>query len=144
MVASAAWYAHAFSAAFNKEFNLLSDTEKLELMTSSYTPSTDNDDYQNDLTNEVSSANYSAGGATLANDTFGYTAGTNTWKYTSDPVAWTNVTFTTRYGAIWCDTAGVASADPLILFEDWGGDQTVNAANFTVTPAAAGWATIVV
>lgn len=144
MVASAAWYAHAFSAAFNKEINLTGDNIKLELMTSAYTPSTDNDDYQNDLTNEVASANYTAGGTQLANDTFTYTGATNTWKYTSDPVAWTNVTFTTRYGAIYDSTPGAAASNPLILFEDWGGDQTVNAANFTVTPAAAGWATIVV
>ena len=144
MVASAAWFAEAFATAFNKEWDLLSDAIKLELTTSTWAVDTDTMNYQNDITNEVASAIYTAGGELLANDTFTYTAGTNTWKYTSDPVPWTNVTFTTRYGAIYDSTPGVAASNPLILFEDWGGDQTVNAANFTVTPAAAGWATITV
>lgn len=144
MVATAAWFAEFFNTSFNKETDLLTDTMFLALTTSAWAPVTDTMDYFNDVTNEVASANYTAGGAQLANDTFTYTAGTNTWKYTSDPVAWTNVTFTTRYGAIYNRTPATDATRPLMLFEDWGGDQTVNAANFTVTPAAAGFATIVV
>lgn len=73
-----ALYGNAISQAFNKEIDWDSDTIKVQLHTSTYTPS-DAHDYQNDLTNEVSTANgYTAGGVTLGTKTRTYTVA-NSW-----------------------------------------------------------------
>lgn len=71
-------YGNVLSQALNKEIDWDSDTIKLQLHTSSYTPA-DAHDYQNDLTNEVAAANgYSTGGVTLGTKTRTYTVA-NSW-----------------------------------------------------------------
>lgn len=59
------WYAGGLSKILNKEVDLDTDTLKIMLLTSSYTPDPAHD-YQADLTNEVTGDGYTAGGATLA------------------------------------------------------------------------------
>ena len=62
-------------AVFNKEIDWAADTIKVTLHTNSYTPNYDTHDYQNVLSNELSTAGgYTAGGATLASCTQTYTA----------------------------------------------------------------------
>jgi hypothetical protein len=63
------WYSGGLSKIINKEVDFNSDTIKLQLHTNAYTPDHQHD-YQNDLTNEVSSGGgYTTGGVTLANCT---------------------------------------------------------------------------
>lgn len=147
MAASAIWYGtplkNQWGTTASARIDFATDTIKQALTTSSYAFSQDNDDFFNDVTNEVSSANYTAGGAALGGKQLTYTGGTNTVAFDATDSAWTTVTFTTRYGPIYKDT-GTASTSALMWLHDWGGDQTVNAANFTVQYNAAGIATIVV
>ena len=136
MAVTSKWYGLAFSKAFNKEIDLDTDTIRVLLLTAGYTPDQDTHDYHNDLTtasNEVTSSGYTAGGYTLANKAVAYSTSTNIWNFdnTVDP-PWTGVTFTTRYAVFYEDTAGASSTDPLISYVDFGGDQTVAAANFTL------------
>lgn len=79
MAVTVHWFAKALLAALNKEIDLLDDTIKLMLTTSSYSPDYGAHDYKDDVTNEVSGTNYTAGGATLASKTFVYTAA-NSWS----------------------------------------------------------------
>lgn len=59
----------------NKEVDLDSDSLKIALLTSSYTPNLDTHDYYNDLTNELTTAlGYTAGGQVLASVTNNYIA----------------------------------------------------------------------
>src|SRR5690348_1638843 len=88
------WYGQALIAWANKEVDLLDDSIKVMLCTSSYTPDQDAHDYKNDVTNEVSGTGYTAGGAALANDTLTYTGGTNTLKYDADDLTFSTVTLT--------------------------------------------------
>jgi hypothetical protein len=71
-------YGNTLSLALDKQIDWDSDTIKLQLHTSTYTPS-DAHDFQNDLTNEVATLNgYTAGGVTLGTKTRVYTVA-NSW-----------------------------------------------------------------
>lgn len=78
MAVTAKWYGKAFLALANKEVDYLTDTIKVMLTTSTYTPNADTHDYKDDVTNEVTGTGYTAGGATLAFKTNTYTAA-NSW-----------------------------------------------------------------
>lgn len=128
----------------NKEIDWDSDTIKVALATSSYTPDQDAHDYFNDITNEVSGTGYTAGGATLANKTVGYTSGTNTQKFDADDTSWATSTITARYAVIYDSTPGTAATNPLIGYVDFGADVSSTAAAFTIVWDSAGIFTITV
>ena len=70
--------------------NWLTDTIKVALTTSAYTPNQDSHDYYNDLTNELSTANgYTSGGVTLGSKTVTYDSGTNESRYDAADAQWT-------------------------------------------------------
>lgn len=128
-----------------KRIDLDTDTVKVALTTSAYTPAQDTHDYFNDITNELAATGgYTAGGATLGSVTWAYTAGTNTWKFDAADTTWAAATFTARYAIIYVETAGAASTDPLIAYVDFGADVAATAAEFKITWDAAGIFTIVV
>ncbi len=144
MAVTAAWYGKAFLAAFNAEIDWISDTIKMALTTSSYTPDLDAHDYFDDITNEVSGTGYSAGGAALSNKVLTYTGATNVVKFSSDPVVWTTSTITARYAVIYDATPATDATRPLIGYDNFGADVSSTAASFTVTPNASGLFTITV
>ena len=75
----AAPYRQVLAKAANKEFDWDSDSWKLTLHTSSYTPNLDTHAYVSDLTNELSTAGgYTAGGFALTLSAPAYTAA-NSW-----------------------------------------------------------------
>ncbi len=75
MPATFKFYGEGKKRIWNGGIDLDSDTIKLALVTSSYTPDTDTHDFWNDVnSNEASGTGYSAGGATLANKAVALTA----------------------------------------------------------------------
>lgn len=122
----------------NKEIDYDSDTIKVALVTSAYTPDQDAHDYFNDVTNEVTGTGYTAGGATLASKTVTYTAGTNTQAFDAADVTWAAATITARYAVIYDATPGTAATNPLIGYVDFGADVSSTAGDFTITWDAAG------
>lgn len=62
------WYSQAFVKALGGSINFSSDTIKIALLSSSYTPSLAHD-FKDDLSGEVSGTGYTAGGATLGSKT---------------------------------------------------------------------------
>lgn len=127
----------------NKEIDWDSDTIKVALCTSSYTPDQDVHDYFNDVTNEVTGTGYTAGGATLASKTVTYTSGTNTQAFDAADTVWSSSTITARYAIIY-ESTGTASTSALIGYVDFGADVTSTAGDFTITWAAGGIFTIAV
>jgi hypothetical protein len=127
----------------NKEIDWDSDTIKVALTTSSYTPNQDTHDYFDDITNQVSGAGYTSGGATLASKTVTYTSGTNTQAFDAADVTWTSSTITARYAVIY-DSTGVSSTSALIGYVDFGADVTSSGGDFTIQWNASGIFTIAV
>ncbi len=127
-------YGNALLKALNKEIDWDSDTIKVALVSSSYTPDQDAHDYWDDVSaNEVSGTGYTAGGATLASKTATYDAGTNVIKLDAADVTWSASTITARYAVIYDDTPATAATKPLIGYVDFVTDQSSNNGNFTIT-----------
>ena len=121
MPISGKMYGNAPSKAFNGEIDWDTDTIKVSLHSNSYSPDQDNDEYYDDVGNEVSGTGYTAGGATLASKANTYTNSTNVTKLDAADVVWSSVTVTCRYAVIYKDT-GTPSTSPLIGYIDFGED----------------------
>lgn len=120
--------------AFNKEIDWDTDTIKVALLTSSYTPNQDTHDYFDDVSgSEVSGTGYTAGGATLGSKTSTYDAGTNVITLDAADVTWASSTITARYAVLYDASGGSAATNPLIGYVDFGTDQSSSNGDFTIT-----------
>lgn len=130
-------YNNAKEAFLNGDIDLTSDTIKLSLHTSSYTPDQDAHDFYDDVTNEVSnSGSYSAGGATLS-VTVSQDNTDDEGVFDATDVSFTSATITARYAVIYKST-GNSATSLLIALIDFGTDQTSTAGTFTISFAAEG------
>lgn len=107
------------------------DTFKILLVTSSYTPNKDTHDKRDDVTNEVAATGgYTAGGATSACTVTKDTANDKvTLSFAA--VSWGSSTITSA-GAVIYKSTGTASADPLVAYIDFGGNVSSNGGTFSV------------
>ncbi len=126
----------------NGSINLLSDTIRVMLVTSSYTPNQDTHTKRSDVTNEVSGTGYTSGGAALANKTVTANNTSNAGVFDADDVVWSTATITARAAVIYKSRGGLASADELIAYIDFGSDVTSTAADFTLPWSATGILTL--
>jgi hypothetical protein len=85
MAVSATLYRSVLNQAFGSlvsgsapNIDWLSDTIKVMLLTSTYTPNLDTHKFKSDLTNEITGTGYTAGGATLGSAALTYTVA-NSW-----------------------------------------------------------------
>lgn len=132
-------YGSLIGKAFNKEVDFDTDTIKVALVSSSYTPNQDVHDYWDDVaTYEVSGAGYTTGGATLANKAVTYTTGTNVTKFDGDDVSWASSTITARYAVIYDASPATNAAKPLIGYVDFGSDQSSSSGTFSIVWDSAG------
>jgi len=124
------------SATAARRFDWVTDTMKIALLTSAYTPSQDVHDFYDDLTGEVANGSgYTTGGAAIGSKTSVYDSASNTQRLSGATTAWTfSASKTARYGAIYKDT-GVGSTSPLLAIIDFGSDQTSSGA-FSIIPDA--------
>lgn len=125
-------YGNFLVKALNKEVDWDTDTIKVALTTSSYTPNQDTHDYFNDVTNEVTGTGYTAGGNTLSSKTITYDDANNVIILDAADTTWASSTITARYAVVYAST-GTASTSPLIGYVDFGSDQSSTNGNFTIT-----------
>ncbi|MGD9889704.1 MAG: hypothetical protein AB7R89_25725 [Dehalococcoidia bacterium] len=145
MAVTAFVYSQIMGTAFDEEIDILADTLKVLLATSSHTPDQDADDYHADVDNEVANGNgYTTGGETLGSVTFAYTAGTNTWAHDAADTSWASSSFTARYAIEYDSTPGSSATNPLMSFQNFGGDFTTSSGTFTVAWNASGLWTITI
>lgn len=142
MAVSAKLYGLFLKSLANKEIDLDSDTLKVMLCTSAYTPDQDAHQYKSSVTNEVTGTGYTAGGATLGSVTVTYSAGTNTLTLDAADPSWASSTITARYAVFYDSTPATDATRPLIAFVDFGADVVSSGGPFTVTLDAAGIATV--
>lgn len=119
-----------------RRVDVLSDTLKVMLCTSSYTPSQTTHVYKSDITNEVSGTGYTAGGATLGSVTCTKSSLVCSVLDAAD-TSWTTATITARYAVIYKDT-GSSATSPVLGYVDFGADATSTAGTFTITWDATG------
>lgn len=127
MAITAQHYGKGMLSIASKKINLVSDSFKLMLLTSSYTPDVDTHQYQNDLTGEVSDANYTTGGVALMSVGCTYDAATNKVVFDAADVTLPGVVPNVRYAVIVDVTPGTAATNPLVLYIDLGADTAVPA-----------------
>lgn len=126
-------YGNFLLKALNKEVDFDSDTIKVALLSSSYTPDQDVHDYFNDVsTYEVSGTGYTAGGNTLASKTATYDSANNVIVLDAADTTWASSTITARYAVVY-DSTGTSSTSALIGYVDFGSDQSSTNGNFTIT-----------
>jgi hypothetical protein len=128
------WYGLGMKAIMGGAVDLDTDTLKLTLHTTTYTPNQDTHDFYDDATNELATASgYTAGGVTLASSVLSYDTATQQVRWDIGDPTWTfSASVTWRYGVIRKSRGGASSADELIAYLDWGASQTVSTA-YTVT-----------
>lgn len=119
----------------NGSIDLDTDTLKVMLVTSSYTPSAAHAK-RSDITNEVSGTGYTAGGATLAGKTVTNVA--TAGVFDADDVSWPASSITARGAVIYKSRGGAASADELICFLDFTTDRTSSSGAFNLNFNASG------
>ena len=118
--------------------NLASDTIKIALLSSSYTPDFDTHDFFDDVTGELANGTgYTSGGNTLASPVVSQDNTDNEGVFDCADPTWTFTAVKTfRYAVIYKST-GVAGTSPLIFLIDFGEDITTSAV-FSLLLAAEG------
>lgn len=142
MAASAKLYGPALKSFVSKEIDWDSDTIKVMLCTSSYTPNQDTHAYKSDITAEVTGTGYTAGGATLTGCTATYNAGTNTLTLDAGDVSWPNSTIVARYAVIYDASPASDATRPLIGYVDFDQNISTTAGTFSIVWDAAGIVTL--
>ena len=107
------------------------DTFKVMLVSSAYSPNKDTHDKRDDVTNEVSGTGYTAGGVTSACTVTKDTANDRvTLSFAA--VNWATSTITARAAVIYKSRGGASSADELVCYVDFGGDVSSSSATFSL------------
>lgn len=128
-------YTSAPAKMANKEIDLDTDTIKVMLCTSSYTPSQSGHAYKSSVTNEVTGTGYTAGGATLASKTV--TVSGTTFTFDAADTTWPSSSIAARYAVIY-DSTGTDSTSALLEYIDFGADVTTTSGTFTIQYNASG------
>lgn len=131
----------ATQSLFNKEVDWDTDTVKVMLCTSSYTPNVDTHRYKSSVTNEVTGTGYTAGGATLATYTPAYDTTTNVLTLDCADPSWPSSTITARFAVFYVST-GTDATSPLLCYWDFGVDQATSSDTFSLTVPTAGLLTL--
>ena len=116
----------------NGAIDLDTDTIKVMLVTSTYTPDQDTHNFRDDITNEVSGTGYSAGGAALASKTVTQDDTNNRGVFDAADLTWSTSTITARGAVLYKSRGGASSADEIIGYVDFGADKSSSAGNFTI------------
>lgn len=122
----------------NGSIDLDTDTVKIMLVTSAYTPDIDAHTKRSDITNEVVGAGYTAGGATLASKTVTANNTTDKGVFDATDVVWTTSTITARGAVLYKSRGGASSADELICYLDFTTDQISSSGDFNIAFNATG------
>ncbi len=126
------WYGNGLLAAVTGTIDLNTDTFKIMLTTSTYTPVKDTHNFRDDVTNEVAGTGYTSGGATLAGVSVTYDAATDQVQISWTDPTWPTSTITARTAVIYKSRGGASSADELLAYCTEAGDIVSTGGTFTV------------
>ena len=126
------WYGEGLANVVKGAIDLDTDTFKMILTTSAYTPNQDTHNFRDDVTNEVVGTGYTAGGATMAGVSVTNDTATNEVRISWTDPTWPSSTITARTAVIYKSRGGAASADELLAYCTEASDITSTAGTFTV------------
>lgn len=112
--------------------DLDTDTFKVMLVTSTYTPNKDTHTKRSDVTNEVSGTGYTAGGTACTATVAAVDTTNDRVVLTLASVNWPSSTITARGAVYYKSRGGASSADELLYYDDFGADITSTGATFTL------------
>jgi hypothetical protein len=118
---------------------LITDTIKMILVTSGYTPSASHNTIADLGANEVASGGgYTTGGQTLASKSISTESINSPARayFTANAVTWSSSTISAAYAVLYKYTGGTYSAEVMIGCYDFGGTKSSSSGNFTVQPDA--------
>ncbi len=95
--------------------DLDTDTIKVMVATNTYVPSQAHD-FKDDVTNEVSGTNYTAGGTAISGVTLALDGNTVEWIHADITWLQSGAGFATGRHFIWYKDTGVAATSPLIMY----------------------------
>ncbi len=125
------WYGQGLLNWANGGIDFDTDSFKIMLTTSSYTPTQDSDNDRDDVSNEVgASGTYAAGGGSTTVST-SYDGASNELRITCTDVSFTSATITARTAVLYKDS-GASATDLLVAYCTESGDVTSTAGTFTV------------
>jgi len=107
------------------------DSFKVMLVTSSYTPDKDTHLKRSSVTNEVSGTGYTAGGVTSACTVTKDTANDKV-TIQFEAVSWTSSTITARGAVYYKSRGGASSADELVAYNDFNSNITTSNGTFSL------------
>lgn len=123
-MASASIYDNGRKKLVDGSIDLDTDTLKVALCSSSYTPAVTTHTFFSDITNEIVASGYTTGGVTLANKAITVDTTNHRAYLDADDAIWSaSATFTVRYAVLYKST-GTASTSPLIGYIDYTTDRT--------------------
>ena len=126
------WFGEGLANVVKGAIDLDTDTFKIMLTTSTYTPNQDTHNFRDDVTNEVVGTGYTAGGATLTGVSVTYDTASNEVRIAWTDPTWPTATITARTAVIYKARGGASTADELLAYCTEAGDVTSTAATFTV------------
>lgn len=129
-------YASFAAKALNKEIDFDTDTIKVMLCGSGYTPNQTTHAYKSSVTSEVSGTNYTAGGQTVGSKTV--TLSTLTQQFDAADTTFSNITVSGITQAVVYVDTGSAATSALIGYIDFGTTYNISAGDFVIQWAATG------
>jgi len=131
MAVTAHVYGQFIASLATKTMNLSTDSIKVMLVTSSYTPNQASDQFANTpQANEITGTGYTAGGTALTGVTIADTG--NVWTLSAANTSWATATFTARYAIVYDAQTGTLSTEPLIGYVDFGANQAPAGVTFEI------------
>jgi hypothetical protein len=138
--------AGAYALTWEKMFidtagqSMEAETHKEALVQDGYTPDYDLHDFRDDLTNEVTGTNYTAGGVTVTGTEWTISTGLMTFDMTD--TVYSNVTISDAMAGVFYFNVGTAGTDQLLLLQDFVTAASATGADFTIQHAGGGVATL--
>jgi hypothetical protein len=126
------WYGNGLLNVLKGAIDLDTDSFKIMLTTSTYTPDIDTHDFRNDVTNEVGASGTYASGGGACTVSVSYDTASNEIRVLLSDVAFTGATITARTAVLYKARGGASSADELVAYCTEASDVTSTAGTFTV------------
>ena len=144
MAVTAFWYSSAFLHMLGRAKAIDYDTNTIKIMltTSSYTPNQDTHEDKADVDNEVSGTGYTADGVTLSGKSI--TVTNNVISFDATDPSWSNSTLTGRRAVVYDDSGAADGDKALLCWIDFGEDKSTSGSTFSITLPSGGIGTITI